>query len=88
VGCRVKNAITGLNHLGHEIDALNTALRLLDAEFVTLHFNPADPASIERAACEMETAVAAKLAPYNHNRLVQAVAPQLKASYRPAVACG
>jgi hypothetical protein len=41
-----------------------TAFRLLDAEFVTLHFNPADPASIERAGGEMENAVAAKLAPY------------------------
>ena len=67
------------------LDEVQRALGSLDGTIATLKFNPKNPASVQDAIRQMETAVDQRVAPYAGNALVIKLAEAMKARYREHV---
>ena len=74
--------ISGLDDLQRDLENAQRALRTLDGSIAQLEFNPDDPASVNGAIREMETAIDRKVAPYGGNPLVVQITTGLKEQYR------
>ena len=77
--------ISGLDKLQKELAELQRAMVSLDGEVATLRFDPDDPASVQRAIREMESAVDRKTAPYRRNPLVAKIAKGAKDAFRKKI---
>jgi hypothetical protein len=77
--------ITGLDKFAREMDELAKFSKAIDGNLVTVKYNPDDPASVQAAIWQMETAVDAKAAPYRSNKLVIDLASKSKEQFRQAI---
>lgn len=77
--------ITGLDKLTREMDELAKFTKAIDGNFVTVKFDPHDPASVRAAIRQMEAAVDAKSAPYRSNKLVMDLAVKSKEQFRQGI---
>ena len=77
--------ITGLDKLQRELQDAQRAFQSLDGTIATLNFDPDDPASIQRAIRQMESAIDGKTVPYRNNAMVMQVAGDMKDAYRKAI---
>lgn len=74
--------IKGLEKLMRQLDELQRAMADLDGDIATVKFNPHDQRDVERAIREMERAIDAKVAPYQHNPTVRNIATAAKQNFR------
>ena len=78
-------SITGLDKLQRELEDAQRAFQSLDGTITTLMIDPDNPASIDTAMRQMETAIDDKTRRYRGNALVESVAKGLKEHYRKAI---
>lgn len=77
--------IEGLDKLQRELKDAQRALQSLDGTITTLKFDPEEPASVQAAIRQMETAIDSKTAPYRKNAMVMQIADAMKEEYRKAI---
>ncbi|MBU8541770.1 gp58-like family protein [Falsiroseomonas tokyonensis] len=77
--------ITGLDKLQRELKDAQRAFQSLDGTIATLQFDPHDPASVQGAIRQMESAIDSKTAPYRNNAMVMQIAGGMKDAYRKAI---
>jgi predicted nucleotide-binding protein len=77
--------ISGLDKLQKQLRDVERAMRSLDGTIATLHFDPNEPASIQAAVAQMESAIDGKIACYRGNPIIQNAAEQMKESYREQI---
>ena len=77
--------ITGLDKLQKDLAELQCAMASLDGEIAQLRFDPGDPASVQRAIREMETAVDRKTTAYRSNPMVAKIAEGAKDAFRKKI---
>ncbi len=75
----------GFDRLRKELQAATEALKSLDGELGSVHFNPRDPASVDAAVAEVEAMVDARVAEYRGNHLVEQVVTGLKQRYSDGI---
>lgn len=73
--------ISGLDHLQKQLEQAQRALKRLDGEIGTLHFDPSEPAAVQGAIGEMEAMIDREIAPYRSNKLVKSIADAMKKKY-------
>ena len=77
--------ITGLDKLQRELKDAQRAFQSLDGTIATLSFDADDPASVQRAVRQMESAIDNKIGPYRNNAMVMQIANSMKETYRKAI---
>lgn len=77
--------MTGLDALSRELNDAQKALSELDGDLAQVSFDPEDPASIERAIQQVETAIDEKIEPYSRNEIVVSIAEELKENARETI---
>jgi len=77
--------ITGLDALQRELKDAQRALQSLDGTIATLKFDTTNPASVQRAIRQMESAIDSKTGPYRNNAMVMQLATGMKDAYRKAI---
>ncbi len=77
--------ITGLDKLQRELKDAQRAFQSLDGTIATLKFDPDNPASVQGAVRQMESAIDSKTAPYRNNTMVMQIANGMKDAYRKAI---
>ena len=81
----MSSQFTGLDRLQRELEEAQRALRSLDGAITTLKFDPKNPASVQEAIRQMETAVDRKVSPYGRNVLVSKIAQAAKDHFRSEI---
>jgi hypothetical protein len=77
--------MTGLDKLQRELKDAQRAFQSLDGTIATLKFDPDNPASVQAAIRQMESAIDSKTAPYRNNAMVMQIASGMKDTYRKAI---
>jgi len=75
----------GFDELQKQLRDAQSAFQSLDGTIATLRFNPNEPASVQAAIGQMESAIDERIALYRDNKLVQSVASQMKQKYREQI---
>lgn len=77
--------IDGLGDFARKLRELGEATSALNGDITELRFDPHDPASIETAIQQMETAIDERVSSYTHNDLVRGISQELKEKYRTGI---
>lgn len=77
--------IEGLEKLSRDLRAFEKAVASLDGDLGTIHFNPGDAGSIERAIIEVESMVDRKIADYPGNSMIAELGASIKENLRQQI---
>ncbi|KAB2937876.1 MAG: hypothetical protein K8F92_13570 [Hyphomicrobium sp.] len=77
--------ITGLDKLARTLDDAQKALSALDGELCTVHFDPSDPSSIERAIQQVEALIDERAGRYASNPIIAPIVQGMKEQYRQSI---
>ena len=80
-----ENKIEGLDQLDKTLNEVSRAVQSLNGEIGAVRFNPSDPNDVERAICEAQGMVDAKLSPYKLNPWVSKISDGLKEKIRQGI---
>ena len=77
--------LKGLDKLTRQLDGAEKALKELDGELGTIHFDPSDPTSIEKAITDIETIIDERVGQYASNPIIQPLIEAMKETYRSGI---
>lgn len=77
--------ITGFDKLNRQLKDVQRAFENLDGQLGEVRYNPADPASIERAIMDMEAMIDSRMEAYASNFIVAPLIESTKERFRRAI---
>lgn len=81
----MKMEVKGMDQLKKNFEQVIKSMKSLDGEIARLHFNPNDPADVNRAVREFERKVDSKVGLYGSRPAVREVVTGIKKEFQKAI---